>query len=53
VSSLAVIIPTGEGASAPAPGASPALAAVGMALLAAGMVLLMTLWGRPRRRRSA
>jgi uncharacterized repeat protein (TIGR01451 family) len=53
VSPLAVIFPTGEGASAPPPGVSPALAAAGAALLAAGTVLLMTLRGRPRRRRSA
>ena len=53
VSSLAALIPTGEGASAAPPGASPALAVAGAALLAAGTVLLMTLGGRPRRRRSA
>jgi uncharacterized repeat protein (TIGR01451 family) len=53
VSSLAVIIPTGEGANAPAPGASPALTAVGTALLAAGTILLMILLGRRPRRRNA
>jgi uncharacterized repeat protein (TIGR01451 family) len=46
-----IVIPTGEGASAPAPGASPGLAGAGAAALAAGMVLLMA--GRRRRRRSA
>jgi uncharacterized repeat protein (TIGR01451 family) len=54
VSFLAVIIPTGEGASAPPAGASPALAAAGAALLAAGTLLLITLLlGRRPRRRSA
>jgi hypothetical protein len=37
----------------PSPGGSPALAAAGAALLGAATVLLMTLGGRPRRRRSA
>ena len=42
----AVVIPTGEGAGATAPGASPGLAAAGAAALAAGAVLLL---GRRRR----
>jgi uncharacterized repeat protein (TIGR01451 family) len=47
-----VLIPTGEGANATAPGAGPGLAAAGTAILAAVTVVLMT-WGRPRRRRRA
>jgi uncharacterized repeat protein (TIGR01451 family) len=46
VTSGPVLIPTGEGASAPTAGASPGLAAAGAAALAAGAILLA------RRRRS-
>jgi uncharacterized repeat protein (TIGR01451 family) len=46
----AVLIPTGEGASAPKAGASPALAAAGAAALAAGALLLTR--RRTRRRRA-
>jgi uncharacterized repeat protein (TIGR01451 family) len=48
VSPLAALIPTGEGASAAPPGASPGLAGAGAAALSAGMVLLLL-----RRRRRA
>ncbi len=53
VTPLAILIPTGEGASAPPTGVSPALAPAGTALRPAGTVLLMTLGVRPRRRRRA
>ena len=42
----AVLIPTGAGASATAPGASPGLAVAGAAALAAGTLLVL---GRRRR----